>query len=66
MLVRAPMDLVSVCVHSQHQHHDASHNAPSDWTHGGAFDHVQRCHLLVCWGKREGGRRGGDRQKMLK
>ena len=47
VLVRASMDLVSVRVHGQHQHHDAAHDAPSDWTHRSTFDHVQRCHLLI-------------------
>lgn len=60
VLVRPPVDLVSVCVHSQHQHHDASHNAPGDWTHRGALDHVQGSHLLICGGQweEEKGRRG--------
>lgn len=66
VLVRTPMDLVSVCIHGQHQHHDASHNASGDWTHRGALDHVQRRHLLICGGKGEGERRGKNGQKMFK
>lgn len=66
VLVRTPVDLVSVRIHGQHQHHDASHNAPGDWTHRGALDHVQRRHLLICGGKGEGERRGKDGQKMVK
>lgn len=52
VLVRAPVDLVSVRVHGQNQHHDASHDAPGNWTHRGALDHVQGRHLFVCGKKR--------------
>lgn len=65
VLMRTPMDLVSICIHSQHQHHDASHDAPRDWTHRGTLDHVQRSHLLICGGRRERKKRK-DGQKLFK
>lgn len=40
VLVRSSVNLVSVGVNRQHQHHDAPHDAPGHWPHGGALDHV--------------------------
>lgn len=65
VLVWAPVDLVSVRIHSQHQHHDASHDAPGNRTYRCAFDHVQRCHLFVCKRNREDKRRGRGNQKVV-
>lgn len=53
VLVGSPVNLVSVRVNRQHQHHDASHDASCHWTHGGALDHVQRRYLLVWKADRE-------------
>lgn len=40
VLVGSSVNLVSVGVNGQHQHHDASHDASCHWAHRGAFDHV--------------------------
>lgn len=59
VLMWASVDLMSVCVNSQNQHHDASHDPPGHGTYRGALDHVQRGHLLIC--ERKGGGGGGWR-----
>lgn len=53
VLMRAPVDLVSVRVHGQYQHHDASHNTSGNRTHRSSLDHVQRCHLLIWRGYKD-------------
>lgn len=58
VLVGAAVDLVTVRVDRQHQHHDASHNTPGHRPDWGALDHVERRHFFICAGgkkKREGG-----------
>lgn len=52
VLVRAAVDLVTVRVDSQYQHHDASHNTPRHRPDWGALDHVERRHLFVCTGEK--------------
>lgn len=52
VLVRAAVDLVTVRVDSQHQHHDASHNTSRHRPDWGTLDHVERRHLFVCTGEK--------------